>query len=405
MNDSMPWTRKHMPRRCSEVLGQEEATAVLKRFISNHANERKKALLLYGPPGSGKTCAAYAAASELGLEVLEINASDVRNQEAINSVLGSALKQRSLFSKGKLILVDELDGIAGREDRGGVSALTKLLSEAAFPVVITANNPFDRKFSALRKKAELVEFRKIGYKEVCSAIAAICKKEGIRCDEETLKALALRSAGDIRGAINDLQLISQESRKACREDVDLLSERNREEKMANALLKIFKNSDVKIAVEAFSNVNEDFEEQMLWVDENLPYEYPDPEDLARAYDALSKADVFNGRIRRWQHWRLLSYASDLMTGGIAAAKKQKNSRQAVYKPTSRILKMYIAKMRHMKRNAIAQKIADKTHSSAKEVIKSTLPYLKIIFRNDKNAAKQITGEFELDSEEADWLAR
>lgn len=405
MKESVPWTRKHQPKACKEVAGQDSAVNSLKDFVSNYKRQKKKAMLLYGPAGSGKTCAVYAAAAELGLEIVEVNASDVRNQQAINSVLGTALKQRSLFSRGKIVLVDELDGIAGREDRGGVAALTKLIETSVFPAVITANNPFDKKFSNLRRKSELVEFKKLGYKEVYSALSSICAHEKVKFSEDALSALAARAAGDLRGAINDLQLLVHDTRELSKEDVEALSERNKEEKITSALLKIFKNSDVKIAVEALSNVNEDLDECLLWIDENLPYEYADAEDLARAYDALSKADVFNGRIRRWQHWRFLTYINDLLTGGVAVAKQHKSSSFVHYKPTSRILKLYIAKMRHMKRKAIAQKIAEKTHSSQKEVIKSTLPYLNIIFKRSKEAAAQIADEFELDREEVEWLRK
>jgi replication factor C large subunit len=405
MNDSTPWTRKHQPKNCKEVIGQDSGIKLLKGFISGYSRQKKKVMLIYGAAGSGKTCAVYAVAADLGLEVLEINASDVRNQENINSVLGSALKQQSLFSKGKIVLVDELDGIAGREDRGGVAALAKLIADSAFPVIITANNPFDRKFSSLRKKSELLEFKKLNYKEVHSSLSSICKQEGIKSSDEALNALAARAAGDLRGAINDLQLLTQETRKLSKEDIEALSERNKEEKITNALLKIFKNSDIKTAVEAFSNVNEDINQCMLWIDENLPLEYSNPEDLAKAYEALSKADVFNGRIRRRQHWRFLVYVNDLLTAGVAVAKQQKNNKFVPYRPTSRILKLYIANMRFMKRKAIAQKIAEKTHSSHKEIIKSTLPYLKIVFRHNKKAAEQITDEFELDKEEVAWLKK
>ncbi len=405
MRESAPWTRKHQPASTKEIVGQENALAVLRRFVSDYKRQKKRALLLYGPAGSGKTSSAYAIAGELGLEVVEVNASDVRNQESINSVLGAALKQRSLVSKGKVVLIDEMDGIAGREDRGGLSAIVKLVSESSFPVVITANNPFEKKFSALRKKAELVEFKKLSYHEVHSALDVVCKKERITCEGEALKALAVRSGGDIRGAINDMQLLAHDTRTITKEEITELFERNREESMTVALLKVFKNSDLKVAVEAFSNVNEDLNEAMLWVDENLPKEYTLPEDIARAYEAMSKADVFNGRIRRQQYWRLLTYVNDLLAGGVAVAKQKRSSSAVEYKQTSRILKLYIANMRFMKRKAIAQKIAEKTHSSAKEVIKSTMPYIKIIFRNNREAARQITEEFELDREEVEWLKR
>src|SRR3989344_970244 len=111
------------------------------------------------------------------------------------------------------------------------------------------------------------------------------------------------------------------------------------------------------------------EKIFLWIDENLPREYDKPDDLAKAYDVLSRADVMYGRISRWQHWRFLSYVSELLTAGIAVSKKEKYSKFVQYQPTQRILKIWIANQKYLKRKAIAQKIAGATHSSVKEVIK------------------------------------
>ena len=120
---------------------------------------------------------------------------------------------------------------------------------------------------------------------------------------------------------------------------------------------------------------------MLWLDANLPEEYARPEDLARAYDALSKADVFQRRIRRWQHWRFLVYINALLTAGVAVAKDKKYEKFVQYKPTGRLLKIWWANQKSMKKKAIAEKIAHKTHSSKKDILKSTMPYLPLMFRD------------------------
>src|SRR3989338_6163149 len=117
---------------------------------------------------------------------------------------------------------------------------------------------------------------------------------------------------------------------------------------------------------------------------------------------LSKADVFNIRIRRWQHYRFLVYINALITAGIAAAKNEKYKNLVEYKPTGRILKLWWAKQKSMKKKAIAEKIAEKTHSSKKEIIKSTMPYLPIMFKN-KEMRGNIISELDLNDEEAEWL--
>ncbi|MBW2999913.1 replication factor C large subunit, partial [Candidatus Woesearchaeota archaeon] len=141
-----------------------------------------------------------------------------------------------------------------------------------------------------------------------------------------------------------------------------------------------------------------------WVDENLPKEYTNPQDLARAYDFISKADVMNRRIKRWQHWRFLVYINAYLSAGIAVSKDEKYKGFVSYTPTTRILKLWQAKMKYMKRTAIASKIAEKTHSSTKRAIKDTLPYLKPIFKN-KKLGSQLAEELDLNEEEFDWLKK
>ena len=397
-----PLTHAYAPKTTKEISGQNDAVSKLKEFIINHKRQKKKSALIYGPSGTGKTCSVYAIADETGYEVIEVNASDFRNAEQINQKVGNAIKQQSLFARGKIILVDEIDGLSGREDRGGVQAITKLIENSAFPIVLTATNPFDNKFSSLRSKSNMVEYKALDYLSVFNILKNICEKEKIKHEDEVLKILCRRCGGDARAAINDLQLLAQEKKELTKESLQELSERNRTDSIMTALNKIFKTTDLKIAISAFDNVDEDLNEQLLWIDENLPKEYTKPEDLARAYGMLSKADVFSRRIKRWQHYRFLVYINALITAGIASAKGEKYKNLVGYKPTGRILKLWWANQRLAKKKEIAGKIAEKTHSSKKEILKSTMPYLPIMFKN-REMRKDIINYLSLNEEEVEWL--
>ena len=127
-----PFTIKYKPKKTDEIIGQDIAIKKLKNFVVNFKKQRKNAALIYGPSGVGKTISVHALANELDLEILEVNASDVRNAEQINSLIGSAVGQMSLFSKGKIILVDEIDGLSGTKDRGGLQAIIRLIEKSSF---------------------------------------------------------------------------------------------------------------------------------------------------------------------------------------------------------------------------------------------------------------------------------
>ncbi|MFH1316956.1 MAG: replication factor C large subunit [Candidatus Woesearchaeota archaeon] len=400
-----PWIKKYDPETTDDIVGQDKSVSNLRYFIENYKDSKKKSCIIFGPSGSGKTSAVYAIGNETGLEIVEVNASDFRNKDQINQKVGSAINQMSLFSKGKIILVDEIDGLSGTKDRGGISEITKLMKKSSFPIVMTANNPFDQKFSSLRSKSELIEFQTLSYISISKRLEEISKKEGIKFEKDDIKTLARRAGGDMRSAINDLQLLVTKDKRLDKNSIDELSQRNKTESVPSALIRVLKTTDPLIALGAFENVDEDIDKLTLWIDENLPKEYTKGDDLARAYERLGRADVFKGRIRRWQHWRFLTYINQLITAGIAVAKDEKYKTYVKYSPTTRILKLWRAKMKYMKRKAIAEKIAEKTHSSTKYVIKSTLPYIQEMCRINKKERERLAEYFDLGKDEVEWLVK
>ncbi|MEK6984640.1 MAG: replication factor C large subunit [Nanoarchaeota archaeon] len=397
-----PLIQKYIPKTAEEIFGQDECLRQLDNFVMNFEKQKRKSALIFGPSGTGKTCSVYAIANTFGYEVVEVNASDFRNAEQINQKVGNAIKQQSLFAKGKVILVDEIDGLSGHEDRGGIQAITELIEGSKYPIILTATNPFDNKFGSLRRKSILIEFKALDYLSIFKILKRICEIEKIKYEEEALKALSRRTGGDARAAINDLQALALDHKELSKEGIENLADRAKLDNIMVALNKIFKTTDLRVALSAFDNVEEDLNEQLLWIDENLPKEYRKPEELAKAYEMLSKADVFNRRIKRWQHYRFLIYINALITAGIASAKKEKYKQLVEYKPTGRILKLWWANQKAAKKKEIAKKIAEKTHSSKKEILKNTMPYFPIMFKN-KEMRGNIINYLGLNSEEAEWL--
>jgi len=400
----MQFTDKYRPRKTSEVIGQQEQIGKIKTKVSDHNKSKlKKALLIYGPSGTGKTSAMHALARELELEIIEVNASDTRNTEGLENILLPAIRQQSLFSKGKIILIDEIDGLSGTNDRGGIPTVIKLIEESRYPIILTANDPWDQKFNSLRQKSVMVEFKAISFIDTVNHLKQICKKEKITFDEDAINNLGRLSSGDLRSALNDLENISSGSKKITKKDVENTSEREKEESIINALLKVFKTTNADIALGAYDNVDEDIDKIFLWLDENLPSEYKDINDIRNAYENLSIADVYFGRIRRWQYYRYYVYIYDLLSVGIALSKKEKNKDFVQYKPTSRILKIWIANQKNAKKKALAEKIASHTHTSKKRILHN-MPYLITILSNKKYLDKS-TKEFQLEKEDIEWLKK
>jgi replication factor C large subunit len=358
----IPLCEKYRANCFADIKGQDLAVDTLKIFFKNFPY--KKALLLHGPAGTGKTSLAFALAQAEDLEILELNASDLRNRAQLEKIMEPATQQQSLFGKkGKVILVDEIDGIS--VDRGGLPELLALIEKSSFPIIITANNIWQQKFSLLRRKTEMVKLKEIKYDIIISILQVIIKKENKQVEYDILKTIAAKSRGDIRAALNDLQTVFDTKTLP-----QHIHEREKEEDIFHVLRKVFKNQSDPNLTRAYDSVDMPIDDIFLWVEENIPYEYKGA-DLARAYDALSIADVFRGRIYRQQHWRFLVYENFLLSAGISFASKKTRalSEFTIYQRPKRILKIWLQNQKYAKKKTIAAKYAKFVHISKKRAMK------------------------------------
>jgi len=395
------WIKKYFPTKKDELFGNSGSYSLLKDFVQNYS-KKSKPLFIYGGVGNGKTSAVYSVANELGYELVELNASDSRSSSSISELLSGVLNQGSLFGASKLILIDELDGLSGTKDRGAVPLIAKSIVSSKYPVVLVSQDAYDDKLKPLRKISELVEFLPLSSEEIYLLLKKICVSEKVSFEEDALQQIARISGGDARAAVNDLQSIVSLG-KISKESVSFIGERNTTKKIENALTRIFKTTDISVALPAFDDVTEDLDQVFLWVEENLPKEYLDPEHLSFAFDNISLADVFRGRIRRWQYYRFYVYCYNLMTAGIALAKDKKYSSKIKYSPTSRLLKIWIYNNANAKKKSIAQKVAAKTHTSQRSAFSSVVPFLQVIFKNNKALSDKFSKEFDFVEEEISWL--
>lgn len=395
------FTLKYAPKNSSQIFGQQLAVSQLRDFITNYKQQKHKAALIYGPIGNGKTSSVYALAKELDYDILEINSSDLRKADAIRTFLDSALGQQSLFFKPKMVLIDEVDNVSGVKDRGCVPALIKAIQKSSFPVILTANDPFGSKLKALKKACQFIEYHKLQYKTISHCLQWVCEQEEIKFEEKAINSLARQVDGDLRGALIDLHTCSTNN-EVTFEKTQSLSDRKRTDSIINALRVVFKSSSVENALPALNDVDVPINEIFLWMDENLPKEYLDAKSLAKAYEHLARADVFNGRIRRQQHWRFLVYIYSLLTAGISSAKEEKNTEFVKYRRTMRLLRIWQSNMKNAKKKEIAKKLAIATHTSSR-VAREQIPYLQQIFR--KGAGSEIAEELELSDDEVGWLKK
>jgi replication factor C large subunit len=199
------WTVKHKPRTLSEIVGNAEGIRVFVDWIKSWNKDipKKRCAFIYGPPGIGKTVTVESAANDLKMEFVEKNASDYRTEDAVNRFAGLASQYGSLFGGKRIVLLDELDGLTGTSDRGGVKAIIGIAKEAQCPIVLIANSAYNPRFGYLRNYCLLIEFKKPAAGDIAKRLKKISEEEGIAADEDALKFIAQRSGGDVRSAVND----------------------------------------------------------------------------------------------------------------------------------------------------------------------------------------------------------
>ena len=400
------WTLKHKPRTLKDVIGNKQAIQTLIEWVKawNKAAPKKKAAFLYGPPGIGKTVTVEALAHDLDMELVEKNASDYRTEDAVKRFAGIASQYATLFGKKRLILFDELDGITGTQDRGGVKALTEIIKTTRCPIVLIANNAYDPRFTNLRRYCMLIQFKKPPVSEVVKLLKKICLREGIAAEEAALRFIAQRSGGDVRSAINDLQALAQGKTRLTYDDVSWLAYRDRQENIFTVLKMIFYARSCTSAKQAVDMAEVDPDMLFEWIYENAPQHLTHPQDLARAMDALSMADVYRGRIRKTGNWKFMRYFLDFMTAGVAMARqKSRPSGWTPFRFPKRIQELSRTKGKRRLELAIGTKIKRRFHMSAYRASKEVLPYIKIIFENNVEMAAGIARWLDLDKEMIEYI--
>jgi replication factor C large subunit len=402
---SEPWTVKHRPKTTSEIVGNKPAIEKLTQWLDSWSKGKpgKKAALLYGPPGVGKTVVSEAVARERGWDLVEINASDQRSGEILSRTAGLASTQSTLGGKGRLVLLDEVDGINLRQDTGAVTTIVQIIRESKTPIVLTANDPWDPKIRPLREACLQVELKRLGLRDGVPLLKQVLAKEGLAADEEALRTLIQKNNGDLRSTLNDLQVLTRKGKILGVREVSWLAYRDRTESIFEVLRIVF-NSQTVAAARRATNIS-DVDNDMLfqWILENTPYQVPKAQELSEAMEALAEADLFFARIRKTQSWHLLSYALELMTAGVAVAKKTSPQGWTPMKFPQRISTMSRTRAVRAQRLALGAAIGTKSHVSARRAVQLYLPLIQFLFEHDRIKFDRVGDWLEAKDELAGFL--
>ena len=235
------WTDKYIPKQISDIIGNQQQLRNLETWLDNwdncilrgHKNEEKnktgkkfsknenvnaRAAIISGPPGIGKTSSVRVLTRNKGYRTFELNASDKRNKDTINNSVGFLMNNTTLSSidnstmTKNIIIMDEVDGMAGNEDKGGIKALIDIVKKTKVPIIFICNDIYSPKLKSLLNYCYDIRFNRPDKRQIVLRLIEICKNEGIFIDNQTLTYLVESFGNDIRQTINYLDLCSRTKR-------------------------------------------------------------------------------------------------------------------------------------------------------------------------------------------------
>jgi len=361
------WSEKYRPQIISDMVGNEEARVAITEWFVKWKTGTKP-LLLVGPPGIGKTTIAYLVAKQFGYDMIGLNASDVRSKSRINEILMPVLGNVSVLGT-PMIFVDEVDGIHGRGNYGGASALVDILKEPTVPIVLAANNDDSDKMKSIKKVVKTIQFKKIPPRLLRVYLENILKKQSAKLSPGSLIKVIDKSKGDIRSMIN----LAQSLVTGFNPQTDQSFESVNVEDGINAF---FKANSVEEARSVLYSMQIDPREKINAFYSSIITSELDTQTLAKYLEIMSTADMLFGRIMKTQNWRLLRYLNDTL---IKLYQNDDRIRYAKYNLSWPLLNRI--RWDGAKIKSLSNVMARKLHLSSSSFVTLCLPYVLFCIKN------------------------
>jgi putative ATPase len=205
LTDLAPLAMRLRPSTLDEFVGQEQVLGEDSALRLAIAADRVGSMILYGPPGSGKTTLARIVAHTTGAHFEELSAVSATVKD-VREVLAAARERLGAEGRRTILFLDEIH----RFNKAQQDALLPAVEEGLVTLIgATTENPYFEVNSALLSRTQIYELEPLSEEELATVVERGAAQLGVDLPADLVRLVAQRAGGDARNALNILELATQ----------------------------------------------------------------------------------------------------------------------------------------------------------------------------------------------------